>query len=145
MSDRSKRRHATLRLPLAGLLICALMLAACQPANKREKLLRKLVDKALDERYMQNDYEAYMQRVDYGEEPDSVERQVLIAMHRQFADYQQQRHGAVARVETVGLEYAEGDTVCYVHYMVTYSDSVQEAAMLKAVFSDSEWKIRGRN
>jgi len=141
MSDRSKRM---VRLVFVLALITA-VLVGCGARKNRDELLKKFVERALTERYLTNDYESYLNEVDYGVELDTVQQQMVIAMHKQFADYQEKKHGTVAYVRMTDVVKEENDSACFVHYIVVYSDSTEESAVMKVVEENGEWKIKSRN
>lgn len=140
MSDRSKKRVRFVAL----LAVLAVLMGCGAKQKSREQLLKEFVERALTERYLKNDYESYLNDVDYGTDLDTVQQQMLIAMHKQFTDFQQKKHGAVAYVKMTDVS-EEADSVCYVHYIVVYADSTQESSMMKVVEEGGEWKIKSRN
>jgi hypothetical protein len=132
------------RLVFVLALITA-VLVGCGARKNRDELLKKFVERALTERYLTNDYESYLNEVDYGVELDTVQQQMVIAMHKQFADYQEKKHGTVAYVRMTDVVKEENDSACFVHYIVVYSDSTEESAVMKVVEENGEWKIKSRN
>lgn len=141
MSDRSKRIVRC----LAVLAVLSVLLGCGAKKKTREELLKEFVNRALTERYLTNDYEAYVNDVDYGVELDTVQQQMVIAMHKQFADYQEKKHGTVAYVRMTDVVKEENDSACFVHYIVVYSDSTEESAVMKVVEENGKWKIKSRN
>ena len=141
MSDRSKKAVRCVAL----LTVLALLVGCGAKQKSRDELLKEFVERALMERYLTNDYELYLNDVDYGVELDTVQQQMLVAIHKQFADYQEKKHGPVAYVNMTDVVKEEGDSVCYVHYIVAYADSTQESAVMKVAYEGGEWKIKSRN
>ena len=136
MSDRSKR--------FVAVAIGIIMLAVCG-CKERKVTFEGFVTQALRSLYIDNDYNAYMGCVDYGEELDSVQQVVVEAMYRQFTDRVKQQHGGVVDVEVVDVEDLGDSVTSFVHYRVTYADSTEESSMLKVVTDGDGWKIKGRN
>ena len=130
---------------MALLTVLALLVGCGAKQKSRDELLKEFVERALMERYLTNDYDLYLNDVDYGVELDTVQQQMLVAIHKQFADYQEKRHGAVAYVRMTDVVKEENDSACFVHYIVVFSDSTEESAVMKVVEENGEWKIKSRN
>ena len=76
MSDKSKW--------IAVVAVGIMMLTAC--GEKREMTFESFVTQALRSLYIDNDYNSFVNCVDYGTELDSVQQKVVEAMYRQFTD-----------------------------------------------------------
>ncbi len=137
MSDKSKWT--------AAVVVGIMMLTACGN-GKQEVTFEGFVAQALKSLYIDNNYNAYMECVDYGNEAmDSVQQKVVEAMYRQFADKVKQLHGGVLEVSVTSVEEQDDNGTSYVHYEVTFADSTQEYSMLKVVTDGEGWKIKARN
>lgn len=135
MSDKSR----WIALAAIGIM----MLTAC--GGERKITFEDFIIQALRSFYIDNDYNVYMECVDYGAELDSVQRKVVEAMYKQFADKVKQQHGGVVEVGVIDVEDLGDSMTSYVHYQVTYADSTQESSMLKVVSDGEGWKIKSRN
>ena len=138
----TSERNNALRLWLIA--VAVVLMAGCAGRKSRQQRLREFVERALAERYMEGDYESYMESVDYGTELDTVQTQMILALHRQFADRMEKTHGRVVSVGISDMK-AEADTVSFVHYTVTYADSTEQATMMKVVENNGTWRIKSRN
>jgi len=119
------------------------LLTACGPASDDEQLCN-FAEQVLRERYINQDYEQYMQNVDHSTDMDSARMDMVVMMHRQFADAQRQKHGDVEDVHMVNAT-KEGDSIRYVHYEIVYADNTKDTAMMKVIRKPGGWLIRSRN
>jgi len=135
MSDRSRS--------FCVAAITSFVLIACGPGSDDEQLC-EFADHVLEELYISENYEEYMHSVDHSTDMDSTRMDMVMMMHKQFADFQRQKHGDVEDVHMVNAT-KEGDSIRYVHYEITYADSTKETAMMKVIRTSGGWMIRSRN
>ena len=135
MSDKSKW--------IAVVAVGIMMLTAC--GGKLEITFESFVTQALRSLYIDNDYNSFVNCVDYGTELDSVQQKVVEAMYRQFTDKVKQLHGGVLEVSVESVETLDDGVTSFVHYQITYADSTRESSMLKVVSDGEGWRIKSRN
>ena len=94
--------------------------------------------------YVEDNLDAYLQYVDFDGELDSVQFSAVRSMYRQYADFVRQTRGGVTGIDVLDADF-ESDTVCYVHYQLTFADSSSVTSMQKVILDGEIWKIRSRN
>ena len=127
-------------------VMCALGALVCL-ASCREKTADEAAKAALKEALEalnREDYDAYLQHVDFGIAMDSTRQAMMRQVLRQHVGWRQSERAAVAAIEMVDAQM-QGDSVCLVYYQYTFADSTKEVASQKMVRQGEEWKLRLRN
>lgn len=137
MSDRS-----SILWCLFGAVAFFVACADNQPSTEDE--VKDFLNQALVTLYIKNDLGAYLKEVDFDGELDSVQLAAVESMHRQYDDFLKQTRGGVTSVEVAEAEF-ENDSVCFVHYLLTFADSSSLTSVQKVVSIGGRWKIRSRN
>ena len=90
------------------------------------------------------DYDAYLERVDFGADMDSVQIASMKDVLRQHLGWRRSERAAVVSIDIVDAKM-HGDSVCTVYYQYTFADKTKEVGAQKMVKYGDKWKIRLRN
>ena len=121
-------------------MFLVLCLVACQ--EKSEGPMHALQE-AL-EALNREDYDTYLQHVDFGTTMDSTQQAAMRQVLRQHLGWRQSERAAVVAINMVEAKML-GDSICTVYYQYTFADSTKEVASQKMVRHGEIWKLRLRN
>lgn len=122
---------------LFSFLLCLL---SCQdPAREPEGALQMALE-ALN----REDYDTYLQHVDFGVEMDSAQEAFMRDALKQHLEWQRSKYAAVVGIDIVDAKM-RGDSICTVYYQYTFADGKKEVSSQKMVRQGEVWKIRLRN
>lgn len=129
-------------MKLRAFLILGLVLSlwSCQ---EKEREPETVLMKAL-EALSREDYDAYLQRVDFGTEMDTVQTSYMKEALRQHLGWRRSERAAVMSIDILD-KVMDGDSICTVYYQYTFADDSQEVGSQKMVRNGETWKIRLRN
>ena len=117
-----------------------LCLMGCKEQEREpEAVLMKALE-ALNE----EDYDTYLQRVDFGAEMDSAQTAYMKAALRQHLGWRRAERPAVTSIDML-YGKMQGDSICIVYYQYTFADNTKEVGAQKMVLHGENWKIRLRN
>ncbi|MDO4201108.1 MAG: hypothetical protein Q4D25_03125 [Bacteroidales bacterium] len=124
------------------ILILGLMLSlwSCEEKEREPEIVLMKALEALNH----EDYDAYLQRVDFGTEMDSVQTFYMKEALRQHLGWRRSERAAVMSIDILE-KVMEEDSVCTVYYQYTFVDDTKEAGSQKMVRHGETWKIRLRN
>lgn len=120
----------------------ALCLTACHEPVA-EEVAKSTLQEAL-EALNREDFDAYLQHVDWGVQMDSVQALCMRDVLRQHLGWRKARRAGVASIDMIGTQM-EGDSICTVYCQYTFADSTKEVVSQKMVRAGGVWKIRLRN
>ena len=122
---------------ILGLVLC---LMGCEDKEREpETVLVKALEALNSE-----DYDAYLQRVDFGAEMDSVQTSYMKQALRQHLGWRRSERAAVVAIDVQDVKM-QGDTICTVYYQYSFADCTKEVSSQKMVRYGEDWKIRLRN
>lgn len=122
------------------ILACLLCLASCGEKEREPEVVLKNALEALN----REDYDAYLQRVDWGVEMDSTQTLYMKQALRQHVGWRRSERAAVVSIDVQDVKM-QGDSVCTVYYQYTFADGTNEVSSQKMVRYGEDWKLRLRN
>ena len=117
-----------------------LSLWSCEEKEREPEIVLMKALEALN----QEDYDAYLHRVDFGTEMDSVQTSYMKEALRQHLGWRRSERAAVMSIDILE-KVMEEDSVCTVYYQYTFADDTKETGSQKMVRNGETWKIRLRN
>ncbi|MBQ6965959.1 MAG: hypothetical protein IJP82_09790 [Bacteroidaceae bacterium] len=117
-------------------------LVSCQEKTFEEAAKETL--KGALEALNRDDYDAYLQYVDFGTEMDSAQEVFMRNVLKQHLGWQRAERAAVVSIDMIDAQM-QSDSVYTVYYQYTFADSTKEVASQKMVRHGEKWKIRLRN
>ena len=117
-----------------------LCLVSCEDKERAPEETLKVALEALNV----EDYDAYLERVDFGADMDSVQIASMKDVLRQHLGWRRSERAAVVSIDIVDTKM-HGDSVCTVYYQYTFADKTKEVGAQKMVRYGDKWKIRLRN
>lgn len=117
-----------------------LCLASCQEKEHEPEATLK---KALEALNAEN-YDAYLQHVDFGADMDSAQIASMKDVLRQHLGWRRSERAAVVSIDIVDAKM-QGDSISTVYYQYTFADNTTEVGSQKMVRYGEEWKLRLRN
>lgn len=121
-------------------MFLVLCLAACQEKSVGPTYALQEALEALN----REDYDTYLQHVDFGTTMDSTQQATMRQVLRQHLGWRQSERAAVVGINMVEAKML-GDSICTVYYQYTFADSTKEVASQKMVRHGEIWKLRLRN
>lgn len=132
---------------IAGLIfltgIC--MLSACNGDKKSIDATlapRKAMEEALNAFYS-NDFDTYVNLIDYGAELDSVERGVVLNVMSQYHERQTAKKGGVSRYDILSVDMPS-DSLATVYFDLFFGNDSVEMCSEHLVLRNGHWKIKVR-
>lgn len=122
---------------ILGLVLC---LVSCEEKEREPDVVLKNALEALN----REDYDAYLQRVDWGVEMDSTQVLYMKQALRQHLGWRRSDRAAVVAIDVQDVKM-QGDSICMVYYQYTFADGTKEVSSQKMVRYGEDWKIRLRN
>ena len=122
---------------ILGLVLC---LVSCEEKEREPDVVLKNALEALN----REDYDAYLQRVDWGVEMDSTQVLYMKQALRQHLGWRRSERAAVVAIDVQDVKM-QGDSICMVYYQYTFADGTKEVSSQKMVRYGEDWKIRLRN
>lgn len=122
------------------ILVCLLCLVSCEEKEREPEVVLKNALEALN----REDYDAYLQRVDWGVEMDSTQTLYMKRTLRQHVGWRRSERAAVVAIDVQDVKM-QGDSVCTVYYQYTFADGTNEVSSQKMVRYGEDWKLRLRN
>ena len=122
------------------ILVCLLCLVSCEEKEREPEVVLKNALEALN----REDYDAYLQRVDWGVEMDSTQTRYMKQALRQHVGWRRSERAAVVSIDVQDVKM-QGDSVCTVYYQYTFADGTNEVSSQKMVRYGEDWKLRLRN
>lgn len=122
------------------ILVCLLCLVSCEEKEREPEVVLKNALEALN----REDYDAYLQRVDWGVEMDSTQTLYMKQALRQHMGWRRSERAAVVSIDVQDVKM-QGDSVCTVYYQYTFADGTNEVSSQKMVRYGEDWKLRLRN
>ncbi|MBO7580828.1 MAG: hypothetical protein J6T38_04835 [Bacteroidaceae bacterium] len=122
------------------ILVCLLCLVSCEEKEREPEVVLKNALEALN----REDYDAYLQRVDWGVEMDSTQTLYMKQALRQHVGWRCSERAAVVAIDVQDVKM-QGDSVCTVYYQYTFADGTNEVSSQKMVRYGEDWKLRLRN
>lgn len=122
------------------ILACLLCLVSCEEKEREPEVVLKNALEALN----REDYDAYLQRVDWGVEMDSTQTLYMKQALRQHVGWRRSERAAVVAIDVQDVKM-QGDSVCTVYYQYTFADGTNEVSSQKMVRYGEDWKLRLRN
>jgi hypothetical protein len=122
------------------ILVCLLCLVSCEEKEREPEVVLKNALEALN----REDYDAYLQRVDWGVEMDSTQTLYMKQALRQHVGWRRSERAAVVSIDVQDVKM-QGDSVCTVYYQYTFADGTNEVSSQKMVRYGEDWKLRLRN
>ncbi len=122
------------------ILVCLLCLVSCEEKEREPEVVLKNALEALN----REDYDAYLQRVDWGVEMDSTQTLYMKQALRQHVGWRRSERAAVVAIDVQDVKM-QGDSVCTVYYQYTFADGTNEVSSQKMVRYGEDWKLRLRN
>lgn len=122
------------------ILSCLLCLVSCEEKEREPEVVLKNALEALN----REDYDAYLQRVDWGVEMDSTQTLYMKQALRQHVGWRRSERAAVVAIDVQDLKM-QSDSVCTVYYQYTFADGTNEVSSQKMVRYGEDWKLRLRN
>lgn len=142
ISGRNRPNVNRLHVVACGFLL--MFLAACHGAiHGPEDAPKEALQGALDALH-EEDYDAYLQYVDWGMEMDSVQQSYMKMLLRQHQDWKRTERTAIVSIDVIDGKM-NADSICTVYYQYTFADSTHEVVSQKMVRRGKDWKIRLRN
>lgn len=117
-----------------------LFLVSCEEKEREPEETLKVALEALNE----ENYDAYIQRVDFGSDMDSAQVSYMKAALRQHLGWRRSERAAVVSIDMLDV-IKQGDSICTVYYQYTFADKTKEVGAQKMVRHGEKWKIRLRN
>ena len=132
---------------LFGILLIAsmVMLSSCNENNKTVDATiapRKAMEEALNAFYS-NDFEKYVNLIDYGADLDSVERQVVLNVMSQYHERQAAKKGGVTKFEVLSADMPS-DSLATVYFDLVFGNDSVEMCSEHLILRDGQWKIKVR-
>jgi len=121
-------------------LVLVLCLVSCEEKEREPDVVLKNALEALN----REDYDAYLQRVDWGVEMDSTQVLYMKQALRQHLGWRRSERAAVVAIDVQDVKM-QGDSICMVYYQYTFADGTKEVSSQKMVRYGEDWKIRLRN
>ena len=122
------------------ILVCLLCLVSCEEKEREPEVVLKNALEALN----REDYDAYLQRVDWAVEMDSTQTLYMKQALRQHVGWRRSERAAVVAIDVQDVKM-QGDSVCTVYYQYTFADGTNEVSSQKMVRYGEDWKLRLRN
>lgn len=122
------------------ILACLLCLVSCEEKEREPEVVLKNALEALN----REDYDAYLQRVDWGVEMDSTQTLYMKQALRQHVGWRRSERAAVVSIDVQDVKM-QSDSVCTVYYQYTFADGTNEVSSQKMVRYGEDWKLRLRN
>ncbi len=122
------------------ILVCLLCLVSCEEKEREPEVVLKNALEALN----REDYDAYLQRVDWGVEMDSTQTLYMKQALRQHVGWRRSERAAVVAIDVQDVKM-QSDSVCTVYYQYTFADGTNEVSSQKMVRYGEDWKLRLRN
>lgn len=122
------------------ILSCLLCLVSCEEKEREPEVVLKNALEALN----REDYDAYLQRVDWGVEMDSTQTLYMKQALRQHVGWRRSERAAVVAIDVQDVKM-QSDSVCTVYYQYTFADGTNEVSSQKMVRYGEDWKLRLRN
>lgn len=122
------------------ILSCLLCLVSCEEKEREPEVVLKNALEALN----REDYDAYLQRVDWGVEMDSTQTLYMKQALRQHMGWRRSERAAVVSIDVQDVKM-QGDSVCTVYYQYIFADGTNEVSSQKMVRYGEDWKLRLRN
>ena len=122
------------------ILVCLLCLASCEEKEREPEVVLNNALEALN----REDYDAYLQRVDWGVEMDSTQTLYMKQALRQHVGWRRSERAAVVAIDVQDVKM-QSDSVCTVYYQYTFADGTNEVSSQKMVRYGEDWKLRLRN
>lgn len=117
-----------------------LCLVSCEEQKHEPEDTLKSALVALNE----GNYDAYLQRVDFGAEMDSAQVRYMRAVLRHHLGWRRSECPAVVSIDVQDV-IKQSDSVCTVYYQYTFADNTKEIGAQKMVRHGETWKLRLRN
>ena len=117
-----------------------LSLWSCEEKEREPEIVLMKALEALNH----EDYDAYLQRVDFGTGMDSVQTSYMKEALRQHLGWRRSERAAVMSIDILE-KVMEEDSVCTVYYQYTFADDTKESGSQKMVRHGETWKLRLRN
>ncbi|MBR1667086.1 MAG: DUF4878 domain-containing protein [Bacteroidaceae bacterium] len=124
------------------LCVSLMVLSSCRELTAEEAAKETL--KEAMEALNREDYDAYLQHVDFGAEMDSAQEAFMRDALRQHLGWQRNERAALVAIDMIDAKM-HGDTICTVYCQYTFADSTKEVASQKMVKNGETWKMRLRN
>ena len=121
-------------------LVLVMCLVSCEEKEREPEVVLKNALEALN----REDYDAYLQRVDWGVEMDSTQTRYMKQALRQHVGWRRSERAAVVSIDVQDVKM-QGDSVCTVYYQYTFADGTNEVSSQKMVRYGEDWKLRLRN
>lgn len=122
------------------ILSCLLCLVSCEEKEREPEVVLKNALEALN----REDYDAYLQRVDWGVKMDSTQTLYMKQALRQHVGWRRSERAAVVAIDVQDVKM-QSDSVCTVYYQYTFADGTNEVSSQKMVRYGEDWKLRLRN
>ena len=122
------------------ILVCLLCLVSCEEKEREPEVVLRNALEALN----REDYDAYLQRVDWGVEMDSTQTLYMKQALRQHVGWRRSERAVVVAIDVQDVKM-QGDSVCTVYYQYTFADGTNEVSSQKMVRYGEDWKLRLRN
>lgn len=122
---------------IVGLVLC---LMSCEDKEHAPEAVLKNALEALN----REDYDAYLQRVDWGVEMDSTQVLYMKQALCQHLGWRRSERAAVVAIDVQDVKML-GDSICTIYYQYTFADGTKEVSSQKMVRYGEDWKIRLRN
>lgn len=132
---------------LFGILLIAsmVMLSSCNENKKTVDATiapRKAMEEALNAFYS-NDFEKYVNLIDYGADLDSVERQVVLNVMSQYHERQAAKKGGVTKFEVLSADMPS-DSLATVYFDLVFGNDSVEMCSEHLILRNGQWKIKVR-
>ena len=121
-------------------LVLVMCLVSCEEKEREPEVVLKNALEALN----REDYDAYLQRVDWGVEMDSTQTLYMKQALRQHVGWRRSERAVVVAIDVQDVKM-QGDSVCTVYYQYTFADGTNEVSSQKMVRYGEDWKLRLRN
>ena len=118
----------------------ALFLVSCEDKEREPEDTLRVALEALNE----ENFDAYIQRVDFGSDMDSAQVSYMKAALRQHLGWRRSERPAVVSIDMLDA-IKHGDSICTVYYQYTFAGNTKEVGAQKMVRHGEKWKIRLRN
>ena len=109
-------------------LVLVMCLVSCEEKEREPEVVLKNALEALN----REDYDAYLQRVDWGVEMDSTQVLYMKQALRQHLGWRRSERAAVVSIDVQDVKM-QGDSVCTVYYQYTFADGTNEVSSQKMV------------
>lgn len=126
------------------LFACVCLFYGCGGEKKADASIapRKAMEEALNAFYS-NDFNSYVNMVDYGTELDSVEREVVLNVMSQYHERQSAKKGGVSGYEILSVDMSS-DSLATVYFDLFFGNDSVEMCSEKMILRSGQWKIRVR-